>query len=253
MKTDPQLTRVVRSWLREDGHEDAERLLFTVLNQLDTTPQRRAGWLARRFPIMNSNRFRFGIAAAAVMAAAFLGLRFLPSNVGGPGPIPTPTPTPASPVFTSERHEYSLLLPDESWSIIERRGEWAPGTAFSEESPGLDFADQSIEEEPWILFTSQVVPPGTDQEQWLADYDRANDALFPQCPLERSESGTVDGEPARINTYRCDDVPDFFGVEAVAFHGDRVYVVRVFDPAAGESFDPRPVLGEWLARFRFTD
>jgi WD40 repeat protein len=91
-----ELSGRVRSWLREDGHENADRVLDTVLDQLNTTPQRHANWLARRFPIMNSNGLRFGIAAAAVVIVAILGFRFFgPANSTG-GPQATPTPTPVS-------------------------------------------------------------------------------------------------------------------------------------------------------------
>lgn len=100
--TDRDLTRALRSWLREDHRENADRVLFTVLDQLDTTPQRRASWLARRFPIMNSTTVRFGLAAAAVVLLALLGSRFLPAttNVGDPTPEPTPTPE-ASPTASA--------------------------------------------------------------------------------------------------------------------------------------------------------
>ena len=55
MSTDRDVTtRIVRSWLHEDAHEDADRILNLVLDEIDTTPQRRPGWLARRFPPMNS-------------------------------------------------------------------------------------------------------------------------------------------------------------------------------------------------------
>ena len=95
MSADRDLQRVVRSWLREDGHEDADRVLNLALDELDTTPQRRAGWLARRLPIMSNGTVRYGIAAVAVAAAVILGLNFLPQDVGGPGPTSTPTPTPS--------------------------------------------------------------------------------------------------------------------------------------------------------------
>ena len=35
------VTRIVRSWLKEDAHQDAERLLDGLRHQLDTAPQRR--------------------------------------------------------------------------------------------------------------------------------------------------------------------------------------------------------------------
>ena len=65
---DPR-TRIVLSWLREDGHEDAERVLLRALDEVDTIPQRRATWWpAWRTPIMN--RFvTIGLGAAAVLVA----------------------------------------------------------------------------------------------------------------------------------------------------------------------------------------
>jgi hypothetical protein len=94
MSTDRDVTQSVRSWLREDRHEDADRVLDLVLDQLDTTPQRRAGWLARRFSLMNGTTMRFGIAAAVVVAAAVLGITLLarPNDTVGPATTPTPTP-----------------------------------------------------------------------------------------------------------------------------------------------------------------
>jgi hypothetical protein len=89
-----RLERDVRSWLREDAHEDADRVLFTVLDQLDTTPQRHAGWLARRFPFMNSTTLRMGLAAAVLVAAVALGISFLPRQTGNPEATPRPSPQP---------------------------------------------------------------------------------------------------------------------------------------------------------------
>lgn len=44
---------------------------------------------------MNNRTVQFGLAAAAVVLVAILGIRFLPgANVGGPEPTPTATPTP---------------------------------------------------------------------------------------------------------------------------------------------------------------
>ncbi len=94
MKADPELERIVRSWLREDRQEDAERLLFALLADVDTTPQRQAGWLARRIPFMNNKSIRYGTAAAVVIAAALLGASFLPRNVGTPEATPSPSARP---------------------------------------------------------------------------------------------------------------------------------------------------------------
>ena len=65
--------------------------------QLPSIQQRPAWWPARRFPQMNTTA-KLALGAAAVVVAAFLGIRFmLPGTVGigGPDPTPIPTPTPA--------------------------------------------------------------------------------------------------------------------------------------------------------------
>lgn len=92
MRSQPDLDRIVRSWLREDEREDADRVLAQVLREVDTTRQRRPGWPARMVPGITRSTVRFGIGAAAVILVGILGLRVLPATVGGPEPQPTPTP-----------------------------------------------------------------------------------------------------------------------------------------------------------------
>jgi hypothetical protein len=96
MSTERDETRIVRSWLEEGVTMLPDRVLDTVLDQLPATPQRRAGWLARRFTIMNNTTVRFGLAAAAVIVIALLGARLLPSNIGDPSETATPIPTPSA-------------------------------------------------------------------------------------------------------------------------------------------------------------
>lgn len=95
MSTDRDATRIVRSWLKVEEYESADRVLDAVFSQLPATPQRRAGWLARRSPFM-SNTIRIAVAAAAVVLVVFLGYQFLSGpNVGGPIPTETPSPIPS--------------------------------------------------------------------------------------------------------------------------------------------------------------
>lgn len=121
MSTDRDVTRSVRSWLREDRHEDADRVLDLVLDQLDTTPQRRASWLARRFPFM-SKTVQFGLAAAVVvLAATVVGLSVLARPDDSVGPtVPTSTPT-----ATATTPSIPLLSKQGS---IETGAVLAPGT-----------------------------------------------------------------------------------------------------------------------------
>jgi hypothetical protein len=94
MSADRDVTRIVRSWLHEDAHEDADRILNLVLDEIDTTPQRRASWLARRTPTLN-NYARFGFIAAAVALAAVIGIGLFGNSVGDSEPTPTASPTPS--------------------------------------------------------------------------------------------------------------------------------------------------------------
>jgi hypothetical protein len=96
VSTNRDVDRIVRSWLNEDRHEDADRVLNTVLDELDTTPQRRTLWSAWRQPVMN-NTVRIGLAAAAVVVIAVIAINLLPGSPA-PGGEPTITlePTTAS-------------------------------------------------------------------------------------------------------------------------------------------------------------
>ena len=89
---DPR-TRTVLSWLREDAHENAERVLLLALDEVDTTPQRRSWWPAWRINDMNKLALA-AAAAAAALAIAVVGYNLLPSpGIGGPNATPSPSPS----------------------------------------------------------------------------------------------------------------------------------------------------------------
>ena len=84
MSADRDITRIVRSWLRTDEHESADRVLGIVLALLDTTPQRRSWWPARRIADMNAYA-KILIAAAAVVVVAVVGHQPAPGERRGRG------------------------------------------------------------------------------------------------------------------------------------------------------------------------
>jgi hypothetical protein len=107
MSADRDVSRIVRSWLNEDAYEDATRVLDLVLDQIDTTPQRRAIWPVRRILTMNS-AMRIGVAAVAVIAIALIGINLYRGSGVGSSPsessrasaTPQPTQTPIPAVLT---------------------------------------------------------------------------------------------------------------------------------------------------------
>ena len=150
-RTDRDVTRIVESWLEDGVTQLPDRVLDEVERQLPATHQRRAGWLARRFPVMNNATLRYGIAAAVVVIAALVGIRFLPSGVGGPEPSATPTVEPTSqptptPLGSGElapgryavtgfAAPITVAIPSEGWSSS---GNWVViGPRGNEEPDGM--------------------------------------------------------------------------------------------------------------------
>jgi hypothetical protein len=84
-------TRTVVSWLREDAHENADRVLINALNEIDHTRQRRSWWPAWRANRMNTYA-KLIAAAVAVLVVAVVGYQFLPGD-GGIGGQPTIEPS----------------------------------------------------------------------------------------------------------------------------------------------------------------
>jgi len=177
MSTDRDITRIVRSWLRTDEHESADRVLDAVLDRLDTTPQRRSTWWpARRFPYMNTAA-KFGLAAAVVVVAALLGFNYLVApNVGGLGlddatptqtPIPTPTATsfdehPGGPVrdgtyyIDVAGHRVTFTVPTAGWTKNV-----VPGVVWTENSENrVGFGDiETVNADPCRPDLGPVTPP----------------------------------------------------------------------------------------------
>ncbi len=97
MSAELDVNRIVRSWIRAEEHDSADRVLQIVLSRLDTTPQRRHVWSLRRDFHVNKLA-PAAIAAAAVVAVAVVGINLLPGSrtgSGGPPPSASPSPSPS--------------------------------------------------------------------------------------------------------------------------------------------------------------
>jgi hypothetical protein len=146
VSTDRDVTSIVRSWLDEGVTELPDRVLDAVLDQLPATPQRRAWWPARRFPDMNMTA-KYGIAAAAIVVAAAIGVMLIEPNVGGPQrPAATGTPPSTAKTLptsgTLSPGTYTIADPFPLRVLITTEGDWnvwsaitAQGAAIYQESP----------------------------------------------------------------------------------------------------------------------
>jgi hypothetical protein len=96
MSTDRDTTRIVRSWLRTDENDSADRVLGVVLDRLDTTPQHRSTlWQVRR-PTVMTTTLKYGLAAAVLAISTVAGVALLSQAGGFGGPPEEPVPSTAA-------------------------------------------------------------------------------------------------------------------------------------------------------------
>jgi len=115
MSAERDVNRIVRSWIRAEEHDSADRVLQIVLSRLDTTPQRRHLWPPRRFAHVNKLA-PAAIAATAVLVVAVLGYNLLPGTGGvGGAPMPAPTtlqtPSPSSSPADTPEPATAMITP----------------------------------------------------------------------------------------------------------------------------------------------
>ena len=214
MSTDRDANRIVRSWLKEDRYEDADRVLNLVLDQLDATPQRHARWwLARRHPTMNSY-LRIGAVAAALLIAAVIGTQIFSGgpNFVSPGPTATPSPTvlpsPTPQAWVDNiqigRNEatvngvrFSFRIPSQGgW--VRRQLEGIMNT-MSLPASWVWFLGtiDSVASDPCTGATRAVGPSVTDLAEALT--------TIPGTEAEAIADTTVGGQPAKLVTFTINE------------------------------------------------
>ena len=242
MSADRDVTRIVRSWLHEDAHEDADRVLDLVLDQLDTTPQRRATWWPVRRPLTMNTTFRYGIAALAVAVAALLGYTYLNSQIGD-DPSPSPSPSELSVVSLPAGWQHPFLGPPRAIPGISSEPAAAiltfDGTAFTFNTGVSDVLDSTatITSSGQLQLTSEVGGSTCEAgDEGLYDYSFSNGGT------QLTISGTDDceaREAAVVGTWQTSNCrnPDN------ACLGD-----LLAGTYSSQFFEPRP-RGEWAPRY----
>jgi hypothetical protein len=159
MSTDHETTRIVRSWLDEGANELPDRVLDAVLSEVPATPQRRAGWPARRFFVMSSY-LRWG-AAAMIGAVLLIGVMVV-YGTGGLGiGSPTPSPSAARSLAPSPTSVASGSLPA-SGSVVP--GSYTIADPFPlqldlEIGPGWTMWSSGVEPATVALYKASPDPP----------------------------------------------------------------------------------------------
>lgn len=149
MITERDLLRTLQAWLHEDAHEYGDRVLDSVLDSLDSTPQRRSSWSAWRTSLM-SKTMQYGLVAAAAVIVAIIGLQLLGGpNVLEPGPSPSVAPseagepTPSAPASAEPSISSDGSLPAGPFTLWDAPGDLAitvtiPGPGwFGDEGGGM--------------------------------------------------------------------------------------------------------------------
>jgi hypothetical protein len=187
MRTDHDLERAVRAWVALGSEQLPDPALDAALDEIARTDQRHAGWLARRTNLMNGNALKLGLVAAAIVAVALLGVRFLPSMVGGPpDPTPIPTPTPvtlASGSFSAPLGEFGQAIDIEA----TRTGDDVSGTmeisnpAGGEGAYSVDVQCAQTTDEGFLLIGGEVTE--STYEAFVAEGAYVVLAFVPGTPV----------------------------------------------------------------------
>jgi hypothetical protein len=215
--------------------------------QLPSIQQRPAWWPARRFPSMN-NTAKLALGAAAVVVAAFLGIRFLlPGDVGLGGPDPTPTPTPTPAVLSGDELEAgtyqvthegvavaTLTVPD-GWFNVQDFGVGKDSnengfTAVLIWPPG-DFANVYLDPCRWQDGQAPVGPTVDDLATALDNQAQRGDSAPVDVSIDGYSGKMIElTVPSDINITDC-DAGEFRSWEGRFHQGpgqvDQIYILDV--------------------------
>jgi hypothetical protein len=163
-RSEPDATRIVRLWLEEGVTALPDHVLDAVIDQLPDTSQRRPSWLARRTPTMNKI-VTIGLAAAAVVVAAFIGYQFLfGTNVGGPPPALSPSPS-AEPSVTPSASSPSPTGPV-SFTTFEGGSALPPGDYVIDYAAPVALVTFTVPDEPFGSDPSPFFKGGFNWGPW---------------------------------------------------------------------------------------
>jgi Tol biopolymer transport system component len=204
MTSDRGLQGALQSWLNEDRHEDATRILHTVLDGVGTTPQHRPRWSVGG--ILTMNKFvAIGLGTAAVVAVLLIGAQLFGSPTGGVGG--SPSGASGRIVFASDRDgPMSIYVLDLASGEVSRLTSHDGVDAFADiprwspDGTRIAFTADWVEPDP-----SGCASPCTYEDVWIMDAsgDHQERLSFGDT-TELPESWSPDGATLLIDQFDDD-------------------------------------------------
>ncbi|MGH2445532.1 MAG: hypothetical protein ACRDGD_05780 [Candidatus Limnocylindria bacterium] len=201
MNRQPDIDRLLRSWLDEGDDTPPERYVWAALERIQTTQQRGALWVSLEEFIMRAQPFA-SIAAIVVVAvigfAVWFGLGGGP-NIGDPDATPTSV---SSGVETEVFADPFSLVPPDGWVTVE-----SPNSVVVSPPIGTGSLQERIvifrteEATIWGGLGEGLMPWPEDLAAWLADYPVATEPTGPgslEVTLASETETTVDGGAASV-------------------------------------------------------
>ena len=199
---DNEFDVAARAWLNDGPTRMSDRAVLSALDEIHTTRQRRAPWLARRATPV-SIVAGGAIAAVLVVAIGVVAINVVPrqpngSSVGSPSPSPSPAHAVAFPdltkTFTSPTNGFSVKVPDRV-AITPAKQLWG----FSKQADeGFDVVETGLA----AVFkgtSRQFTDEGNVDEQ--IDTFVMDDSVLPGgCHVPRGSQAeiAIDGKSGRI-------------------------------------------------------
>ena len=256
MTSELDVDRVLEDWLAEGPSRLPDRVITETVEHLDQIKRRR--YLLPPGRERMARLLIAGTGLAAALVAAVVGFATLTGGDGVGGP--------AGVTYTSDRHGYSVFLPD-GWTVVERSGTWKVGVFFDGNSAGVDYYERRARDlgaRLNLYLASQPIPTGMTFDEWATTHDEANDQAHPCFDVVATyPEVTVDGEPARQQAQHCEtffgegDDGALTGIQTLVSHNGRGYAIYVWPEDTGVTMPPVSTLQAeaqaWLTRFTFTD
>jgi len=239
--SDQDVSRVIRSWLDEDRHEDASRVAGAVLDRVEATPRRRTTWWsARRTPVMNKI-IPIGLGAAAVVVILIVGAQLFASAPGGVGAGASSTPSPSVPEPTEPPSPVATPRSDPE-------GDLAPGeyVAHPLAAPNDSLSVTFTVTEGWSALANVLVPagdPGVGPPGGIGiQFEDVTTLNGDPCDWsgtadDISVGPTVDDLVDALLAQTAYEVSEPVDVTIGGYGGKRVDIVHPTEPFAGETSD----------------